>query len=379
MSAGLTGSDRPYGTDGAYRFLYLNSWATGGSGYSFGNPQQYIAGSYESVVGNQKLRGEVGNKFNLGLDGDLFDGNLYFSGDVYYEKRTGIWVRRTAWVPSTYGASQPLENAGSAESKGFELTLGTKKTKGDFKYDVKLKADYSKSKILDLQEAPKEWDYQYAAGKQIGEMWMLTSQGFFTDEADVANSTPQSYGIVKPGDIKYLDFNNDSIIDANDVTASGKNWFPKLFFSLSSDFSYKGFDFSMLWQGTLGSYTYDPLYEIPFLNKNASTNASLVWTPETAATAKYPRLTATNFGNNAQGSDFWLVDNNFIRLKSIEIGYTISNAKLKRAGFDKIRMYLNGYNILTLSKHNFDPEVTSAGIYQYPALRVYSVGLNFTF
>ena len=135
----------------------------------------------------------------------------------------------------------------------------------------------------------------------------------------------------------------------------------------------------MLWQGTYGSYTYDPLYEIPFLNKNASTNTSLAWTPETAATAKYPRLTTSNFGNNNKTSDFWLVDNNYIRLKSIELGYTISVPRLKHAGFDKIRVFLNGYNVLTLSKHNFDPENTSAGIGQYPASRVYSAGLNFTF
>jgi TonB-dependent starch-binding outer membrane protein SusC len=379
ISAGLTGSDRPYGTDASYRFLYLNSWSTGGGGYSFGNPQQNIAGSFESVVGNQKLRGEVGNKFNLGLDGDLFNGHLYFASDVYYEKRTGIWVRRTAWVPSTYGASQPLENAGSAESEGWELSLGTRQTSGDFKYDLKLMADYTKSKILDMQEAPKEWDYQYLKGNQLGEMWMLTSKGFFADDADVTGSAPQSFGTVNPGDIKYLDYNKDGLIDANDNIPSGKSWFPSWVFSLNSEISYKQFDFSMLWQGTNGSYTYDPLFEIPFRNKNASTNAFLAWTPETAATAKYPRLTTSNFDNNTVNSDFWLVDNNYLRLKSIEIGYSISNAKLKRAGFDKIRMYLNGYNILTLSNHDFDPEYTSAGIWQYPASRVYSVGLNFTF
>lgn len=378
-SYGLTGSDRPYGTDGSNRFLYLDSWSTGGNGYSFGNPQQYIGGSYESVVGNQKLRGEVGTKFNVGIDGDLLNGKLYFNTDVYYEKRSGIWVRRTAWVPSTYGASQPLENAGTAQSNGFELTLGTRKTDGDFRYDLKLMTDYTKSKILDLQEAPKLWDYQYSAGKQIGELWMLTSQGFFTDEADVANSTKQSFGTVRPGDIKYLDFNNDSIVDGNDRTASEKSWFPTFIFSFNSDISYKNFDFSMLWQGTYGSYTYDPLFEIPFLNKNASTNASQAWTPETASTAKYPRLTTSNYTNSNLTSDFWLVDNNYVRLKSVELGYTISGPKLKHAGFEKIRMFLNGYNLLTLSNHNFDPENTSAGIYQYPASRVYSVGLNFTF
>ncbi|HKM92169.1 MAG TPA: SusC/RagA family TonB-linked outer membrane protein [Prolixibacteraceae bacterium] len=378
-SAGLTASDRPYDTDGSYRFLYLNDWSTGGGGYSFGNPQQHINGSYESTVGNQKLRGEVGTKYNVGLDGDLLNSKIYFSSDVYYEKRSGIWVRRTVWVPSTYGGALPLENAGSTESKGWELTLGTRKTTGDFQYDMRLMADYAKSKILDLMEAPKEWDYQYNAGKQISEMWMLTSQGFFADNDDVENSSKQSFGTVRPGDLKYLDYNEDGTVDANDVSASGKSWYPGLIFSFSGDVNYKNFDFSMLWQGTSGSYTYDPLFEIPFLNKNASINASQAWTPETAETAKYPRLTASNYTNNSKESDFWLVDNNYIRLKSIELGYTISNAKLKHAGFEKIRMYLNGYNLLTFSNQTFDPEYTTAGIYQYPASRVYSLGLNFNF
>ncbi|MFA9388681.1 MAG: SusC/RagA family TonB-linked outer membrane protein [Prolixibacteraceae bacterium] len=378
-SFGLTGSDRPYGTNAAYRFLYLDDWATGVNGYSFGNPQKYIAGSNQSTVGNQKLRGEVGSKFNLGVDGELLNNKLYFTTDVYYERRSGIWVRRSAWVPSTYGASQPLENAGSAESKGWELTLGTKKTTGDFKYDLRLMTDYSKSKILDLQEAPKEWDYQYAKGTQIGEMWMLTSQGFFADDTDVENSTPQSFGTVRPGDIKYLDYNEDGLVDANDYTASGKSWFPSWIFSLKTDFSYQNIDFSMLWQGVANQYAYDPLYEIPFLNKNASSNASRAWTPETAATAIYPRLSTSSFTNNTVASDFWLVNNSYVRLKSIELGYTLSNSKLKKAGFDNVRMFLNGYNLLTFSHYNFDPEYPSAGIWQYPASRVYSVGLNITF
>jgi hypothetical protein len=91
-------------------------------------------------------------------------------------------------------------------------------------------ADYSKSKILDLKEAPKEWDYQYEAGKQIGEMWMLTSQGFFTNDDEIENSAPQ-FGTVRPGDIKYVDYNEDGTVDANDVNASGKNWYPELIFS----------------------------------------------------------------------------------------------------------------------------------------------------
>ncbi|MDA3928343.1 MAG: SusC/RagA family TonB-linked outer membrane protein [Prolixibacteraceae bacterium] len=377
-SFGLSGSDRPYGTDSDGRFLYFDEWS-GGDGYSFGNPQDYIGGSIQSAVGNPKLRGEKAAKFNLGIDGELMNKQLYFTTDLYYEKRSGIWVMRDAWVPATYGASQPLENGGLTESKGWELTLGTKKTSGNFTYDVRLMADYSKSKILDMQEAPKLWDYQYSDGKQIREIWTLQSQGFFADDADIAEHATQTFGAVLPGDLKYTDYNEDGVVDENDKSASGKNSFPSWVFSLNTDISYKQFDFSMLWQGVSDQYGYDPMYEIPFLNKNASENAFDAWTPETASTAKYPRLTTKNFTNNTQGSDFWFVNNSYVRLKNIELGYSVSNAKLKEAGFESIRLFINGYNVLTLSHNSFDPEYPTAGIWQYPASRVFSAGLNITF
>jgi TonB-dependent starch-binding outer membrane protein SusC len=378
-SYGLTGLDRPYGYNADYRFLYLDEWSTGTGGYSFGNPQAGTSGSSQTAVGNENLKWENASKFNFGLDGEFFNNQIYLTSDIYYEKRTGIWVQRYGWIPSTYGAPLPLENAGSTESKGFELTLGAKNNQGSFKYDVKLMADYCKSKILDMQEAMKLWDYQYLAGKQIGEIWSLETLGLFKDDADVQNSPLQTFGTVRPGDIKYGDYNKDGIVDDNDYHATGKNTFPSWIISFNSDFSYKNFDFSMLWQGMLDRYVITPLYELPFWNSNATTEAFYAWTPETAATAKYPRLTTKNYENNARTSDFWLTKASYLRLKSVEIGYSLPTATLNSVGIKNLRIFLNGYNLLTISPNDFDPEVINAGIYQYPAARVYSIGLNLTF
>ena len=378
-SYGKSGLDRPYGTNADYRFLYLDEWTTGSGGYAFGNPQTTFSGSYEAATGNKNLRWEVAKKTDIGIDAEFLNNQLYLSGDYYTEERTDIWVKRYGSVMATYGGSLPYENAGIVKSNGLELAIGARGTKQHLKYDVKAMASYNHSKIVDLQEAAKTWDYQYIKGKQLGEIWALQSMGLFGDSTEITNSVRQSFGIVRPGDIKYLDYNNDSVVDNNDYRATGKTSFPQWTFSLSASFAYKNFDFSMLWQGMADRYIYTPLFELPFWNGNASENAFDCWTRETAETAKYPRLTVSNYANNSQGSDFWLVNASYLRLKSIEFGYTLPKALVKKIWFDNIRFYLNGYNLLTISGQDFDPEEPYAGIYQYPASRVYTVGINFTF
>jgi TonB-linked SusC/RagA family outer membrane protein len=380
VSTGKTGSERPFGIDAAYRFLYLDAWSTSASGYSFGNPQTAVGGTSESLPGNPDLQGEEAQKNNIGLDAELLKNHIYLSYDIYNEKRTGIWVQPSGEVMSTYGSALPVENGGETESNGMELTLGTKGSSNGFKYDVKAMVSYMQSKVIDLKEEPKLWDYQYAAGQEIGEIYTLTSLGFFADDADIANSPSQaSFGTIRPGDIKYLDYNNDGVVDNNDYAPTNKNWFPSTVFSFMANVEYKGFDFSMLWQGMADRYTYDPLPTLPFVNKNATTKAFDAWTPETAATAKYPRLTTSNYSNNVKSSDFWLEDASFIKLKSVELGYTLPMLLTRRIGFDQVRFYANGANLLTLSKVDFDPLSPQAGITQYPATKVYTLGINLSF
>lgn len=377
-STGKTGLDRPYGTGGDYRFLYLDNWSTGASGYGFGNPQKYYGGSNQSAVGNKDLQWEEATKTNVGVDAE-FVNHIYLTADMYYEKRSGIWVKRDGWVPSTYGASTPFENAGSTESSGVELSLGVKGGKGDFAYDVVGMVNTMKSKILDMQDAPQQYDYQYSAGKEIGELWGLNSLGLFKDNIDIENSPEQLFGTVRPGDIKYVDYNNDNIIDGDDVHATGKTWFPSITYSINADLKYKNFDLSMLWQGMQDRHIVTPLYVLPFINNNASSRAYDAWTPETAETAKYPRLTTSEYDNNARLNDLWVIDASYIRLKSIELGYRLPQSLLNKGGIADVRFFVNGFNLLTISSDDFDPDVPSAGIYQYPAAKVYSFGINLSF
>lgn len=378
-SFGKTGLDRPYGTDASYRFLYLDNWSSELGGYGFGNPSTYYTGSGEVIAANPDIRWEDSYKTNVGIDLSLLNNKLYFTGDYYYERRTGIWVKREGWIPSTFGVSVPYENLGSAESSGVELTLGTTGGNRDFQYDVKGMVNYMTSRIIDLQEAPKTWDYQYSAGKNMSEIWALLSDGFYQDEEDIANHAVSTFGTVRPGDIKYVDVNDDGVIDSNDYVATGKTSLPKWTFSLSAELKYKDFDFSMLWQGMADRYVSEPVdYAIPFLNKNAMTDAYDAWTPENTD-AKYPRLTTSNFENNRQYSDFWLKNGSYLRLRSIELGYSLPQQIVNQLGIAKLRFYINGYNLWTLTGLDYDPECTTAGINQYPASRIYTLGVNLTF
>lgn len=379
-SYGTTGLDRPYGDSADYRFLYLDNWFIESGGFAFGNPQQNFAGSGETSVANPYLQWETSTKKNIGLDAELFHSILYFSADYYHDLRKGIWVKREGWIPATYGAPLPYENGGKAESKGLELILGARKKINDFSFNIRAMADYMKSNVIDLQEAYKEWDYQYATGKLIRDTWALTALGFFKDQADIDASPVQTFGTVRPGDIKYLDVNEDDVIDENDYTATGKSSYPRWTFSLNLDLEYKGFDFNMLWTGMQGRSIGMPMIlGLPFHDKNATGTVFEAWTPETSETAKYPRLTTEDNANNSQWSTFWIHDGAYLRLKTMEVGYSLPGKILQKAGIEKVRFFLNGSNLLTISRVDFDPEIPNAGIYEFPATKLYTLGLNFSF
>lgn len=380
-SYGKVGLERPYGTSSSYRFLYMDNWANSGfSGYAFGNPSTSYTGTGEVVAANPLLQWEDSYISNIGLEGSFFQQGLYFSGEYYFNRRSGIWVKRSGWIPSTYGASVPYENAGEAISQGAEFTIGTAHTSKNLSYDVKGMVNYMSSKVIDLQEAPALYDYQYSAGKMINEIWALTSQGFFADKDDVTGSAVSSYGSVQPGDLKYKDVNGDETIDANDKTATGKSEIPQLIYSLNADLQWGNFDFSMLWQGMAKRYlVISPAFELPFYNDNALTSALEAWTPENSTSARYPRLTTTNFSNNSQTSDFWIKDASYLRLRSVELGYSLPATLMNRIGFARARVFMNGYNLLTITGFEYDPECPSAGISQYPAARTYTLGINLSF
>ena len=382
-SYGIVGNDRyhPYGTGFMDRFLYLPNSYFIGSGYQFGTGTSWSPGAYEKSFGNSGLSWEKSAKQNYGIDFSLFNQKLSGSIDYFYEKRTDI-LAKASTDPIIHAMSLPVLNLGIVSNKGVELNLKWNHKINSFRYWTNLNVSYAKNKIVYQDEVPSEYTYTLKTGHPVGQPFGLKVRGFYYEGMeDVAD---HSY-VLKEGDVVYEDLNHDGKIDDNDKTAIGYPSYPLLNAGLTLGFEYKGFDFSMLWVGaTKTSRVLEETFRKPL---GETYDRSLMshqftdrWTPETAATAKWPRATIDGVKNNYRDSELWVKDASYLRLKNIEIGYNFRLPFMPKIGMEKMRVFMTGYNLLTFDKLKIsDPESMSSGVPQYPVMRVINFGLNVSF
>jgi hypothetical protein len=294
-------------------------------------------------------------------------------------------------VMSYFGVDAPPANIGETENKGFEFDATFRKKMNNlFSYWIKGNVSYAKNKIINKDEPPNMVSWQKEEGHSIGQFQGYLSQGYFKDFEDIANSPEQIGAAVRPGDLKFYDFNEDNQIDDKDRTYIGYTNVPNLNYGFSLGFDYVGFDFSMLFQGTEFSSMYigdGMMFE--FTNKNGKLlshhlNRWAYYTDpytgeliDTRATATYPRLNnGTN--PNQKTSTYFLLDNSYLKLRNVEIGYNFDSKLLKKANISKLRIYCTGNNLFTWSEvKQVDPE--GGHNENYPQMSVYSIGLNVTF
>ena len=223
------------------------------------------------------------------------------------------------------------------------------------------------------------YDYQYATGQSLGQPFGLVALGLFKDAADIAASPKQIFAPVQPGDIKYSDLNGDGVVDQNDARPIGTPSVPTTTFALHGGFKFKGFDLDFLFQGVRGNTVYfgGSLFHAFQNNGKVSPIALDRWTEATATTATYPRLSATNNLNNYRFSSFWQRDGSFLKLRSLELGYTLPQNLVSKVKIGSARLFVNGTNLLSLDKLKgyIDPE-TRGG---YPTLRTVSGGVRCAF
>lgn len=389
-SYGATGLDRPFND----RFLFRENWSSTG-GYAFGVSPTDVAGVDMVRSGNDNLKWETSIKKNIGLDFGFNRNTIRWTVDGFIDDRKDILVQKYNSTLSMAGIPLPYENFGSTRGWGFDTELAfDKQITKDFHLTVKSNFMLTRSKIINIDESYKKYAYQYMTGNPIGQPFGYVSNGFFTqeeidrraqggdfteEEKQKGYDVLQNGGNIHAGDIKYVDSNGDNIINWDDAKAIAKNSVPQMIAGLSVLAQYKGFDFAAQVEGMGDRYIYMPgVYSNSFDGGgNASVYALKAWTPETAATAIYPRLSIANNSNNHQYSDFWFRDGSFIKLKTIEFGYSFPTKLVKSIGLSKIRTYVNGYNLLCLDYvKDFDPEDTNAGIYVYPFQRILTVGIN---
>jgi len=386
-SYGKVGNDRM----GAARFLYIENWQVGGSGWS-GLP----AGTIEGSLANKNISWEINNKYNIGLETRLFKG-FNFDLDFFYEVRNNILVRNAGTVPTgIFGTgavagngniSLPPINSGEVENRGFEISFGYQKTIGkDWYIGITANTAYNRNKVLYMTEVllPEDYACRYrSTGYRLGQPFGYETAGFFNTEQDLIDWYDQSDlgAMPKLGDLKYKDQNGDGIINEKDMVPIGDPNVPDWTFGGAINLSYKWFDLSLMFQGTAGSSYYLSGIGI-WETENFNEWHKKAWTAERYVKGEkitYPRLDP-NSNASKQPSDFWLADASYIRLKNAEIGVTLPEKISNGISASKIRIYANGLNLLTFDNFPvkyYDPEQSNNFV--YPLFKSINIGLNISF
>lgn len=386
-SYGLVGSDNV-----SSRFPYLAFYG-GGSGYDFGNNfGTNVGGTSEGNLANANLTWEKARKLNVGIDFTTLNQRLALTIDAFYEYRFDIITDMNSdgimGYPDIVGKDAALQNLGEVSNRGVDIELSWNDKIGkDFRYYIRPNLTFSRNRLEYKAEVARKNSWRKETGKRLYENFVYVFDHFVADqeEADRLNKIGyQPWGQLIPGDVVYKDLDRNGVIDDEDRTAMGNPRSPELMFGIPFGFQYKNFDFSVLLQGATkssillnGAAVFDfPQFEQDKIGRVKKMHLDR-WTPETAATAKYPALHYGTHDNNKNGnSSLFLYDASYLRLKNVEIGYNVSPKLLRKFHVQQARIYVQGLNLLTFDKLgdvDIDPETKSGdGASWYPIQR-YSI------
>ena len=393
-SYGLVGSDNV-----SSRFPYLAFYG-GGSGYDFGNNfGTNVGGTSEGNLANANLTWEKARKLNVGIDFTTLNQRLALTIDAFYEYRFDIITDMNSdgimGYPDIVGKDAALQNLGEVSNRGVDIELSWNDKIGkDFRYYIRPNLTFSRNRLEYKAEVARKNSWRKETGKRLYENFVYVFDHFVADqeEADRLNKIGyQPWGQLIPVDVVYKDFDRNGVIDDEDRTVMGNPRSPELMFGIPFGFQYKNFDFSVLLQGATkssillnGAAVFDfPQFEQDKIGRVKKMHLDR-WTPETAATAKYPALHYGTHDNNKNGnSSLFLYDASYLRLKNVEIGYNVSPKLLRKFHVQQARIYVQGLNLLTFDKLgdvDIDPETKSGdGASWYPIQKVFNFGIDITF
>jgi TonB-linked SusC/RagA family outer membrane protein len=389
-----------YGTVGYDRnadfFTYIQTFNVGGpnTGMQLGAGEAYNT-NYgpmitEGKIANERATWETAYKQNLGLDWGLFNNKLTGTVDLYKERREGILM--TMIAPAWFGFKDPDANLGITKNHGIEVELGwNSKIGDDFRYFIKGNLALNENRIVDRNDAPGTAEYRKWAGKPIGYSANILVAGYYESLDDIYNSASSSAkNNIIPGDFMYMDYNANGVItnSADQDQAPMKELsIPLNTYGWTVGFSWKNFDFSMMWYGVQGVYknlVNEMLLQLTDgINSNYYAFPEVVnrWTPETAAYSVMPSLhtSSTYRAWNESGSTWKWRDASYLRLKNLEVSYSINKKLAGKLRMTKCQFYANGNNLLTFTKFNkyMDPENNSADT--YPMIKRYNLGIRIGF
>ena len=382
------------GNDNMGRFPYLYTLDyTPNIGYNWGSnlSSGTMPGIHYTQMASPNVTWEVARKTDFGFDFVAFDNKFSLTMDYFHEKRTGIFIQRMFLPDITGLESYPWANVGAVKSQGFDGNFQYKDHIGEINWTVRGNITYSKNTILERDEENNVYAYQYGKGYRVNQQRGLIALGLFRDYDDIRNSPKQSWGTVQPGDIKYKDVNGDGIVDDGDRVAIGATDTPSLIYGLGASVSWRGFDLNLHFQGA-GKYTFlinsgavnafrDGRWGniLQGITDNRWISSDISGTKETEnPNAPYPRLSYGYNLNNQQSSSFWLRNGRFLRLKNLDIGYTLPKPMVNTIHLESVRIYISGQNLITWSPFKlWDPELDSRQRGQiYPITRSLTAGIQ---
>ncbi len=358
-SYGVVGSDRVNGD----RYLYQQEYNNSG-GYSFGETDGLYNTITEGSLGNSNVTWEKQRSLDIGIDMNLFKSRFAMTLDYFNNLRYDQLITSRS-LPLVLGIGVSPTNIAKVRNRGLDGQINYHNNIGKFNYNITGVLSYAKNKIIFEDEPSPAYPWLAETGHPIGQTFGYQFIGFYQDQDDIDNSSkPNTGGTIIPGDLKYKDLNNDGVIDQYDKTAIGKPNLPNTSLGLTLAGSYKGFSFSVLFQGTTGySFSVTGTGIEPFQSQFQPVHQQR-WTPDNSTDAKFPRLSTNPTTINSPSSymsDFWLINARYLRLKTVELGYQLPN-KLLPLKINNARIYLSGYNLLTWTNYSLyqqDPEVTS--------------------
>lgn len=371
----IRGSWGQLGNDRVAPFQYLSAFNFG-SGYIF-NYTTLTTSIYPTSVPNPNVTWEVANNTNIGLEGLLFGGKISFEFDYFRNLRSRMLTGRSGSVPLTGGFTPPSENIGELENKGFDFLVNYNGQAGDLTYQIGLNGGYAKNKILFWDEAPGFDPWQTSTGRPIGSELFYNAIGVFKDQAAV-DAYPHWPG-ARPGDIIFEDVNRDNVIDGRDRVRQTKNNIPRFQGGLNIAAQYKAFDLAILFQGATGAKQYIQTQSGDFGNYLLDF-AEGRWTTENPNSEKPRTFNREDEYWISQRNTYWYRSTDYLRLKNVSLGYTISQDIMKRVGMKSARLYVNAINLATFDSFKvYDPETDNAAGTVYPQKQVYNAGVNLTF
>lgn len=401
-SYGKVGNDNLKIGDDEYRFPYLytiRNWydkdgkKTDEPGYNwgdFGYDKNYPGMRYSQVASNG-VSWEVATKHDAGIDLALFNDMFTATVDYFYETRSGIFMHRKYLSEIVGLESTPQANVGKVRSRGFDGNFAFKQKVGEVDLSVRGNMTYSKNEVLDKDEENNIYNYQMERGYRVDQAKGLIDLGLFKDYDDIRNSPRQDFGVVQPGDIKYKDVNGDGVVNDGDRVAIGASKRPSLIYGMGISGQWKGFDVNIHFQGAgkstffingpsvhafssgqWGNIFQDIAESDRWISKEISGD------PATEnPNASYPRLSYGENKNNQQESTYWLRDGSYLRLKTLEVGYTLPKSIVNKAHLNNFRVFFIGSNLLTFSNFKmWDPEMGSSNGAKYPLSRTLTLGLS---